>query len=86
MSWSLKSYGLLVNQNGNAVKLLRGTWRHPEKMVLLGAPAFSAEERTKIMQEAMTHVHANIFELEQSLLSRLKEKKCASGYDIAARS
>ena len=78
MAWSLRSYNLLVNEDGHALRLMGGTWRHPKHIAVV--PKRNVDDATKqrILREGMQHVFLNINELEEALLLKLEGKKRAA--------
>lgn len=78
MAWSLRSYNLLANEEGHALRLLGGTWRNPKHIVVIAKNDVSDNEKQQILRDGMQHVFANIGELEKALLLKLEGKKRAA--------
>ena len=78
MSWSLRSYNLLVNSDGHALRLLSGTWRNPKHIVVVAEGDVCDDLKQRILRQGMQYVFANIHDLEKNLLLKLEGKKRAA--------
>lgn len=75
MRWYLRSYSMLVNERGQALQLIRGTWRHPEQVVVLAEDCTSEQEKQNLLNQGMKHVCTHIIELENGLLDKLQSRR-----------